>query len=481
MLYTWRGTMEFLNRADERAWLEGGWGSGRAELRILYGRRRIGKSALLDEFARGKRHVLYQAVEGSVADQLRDLTDALLACEDDPILQAAPLANWEAAFAQLARMAAAGPVLVILDEYQYVAEADPTLASRLQRWWSRVATGLPIYLVLCGSYVRFFVQNVLTGPAYGRNTGSLQLTPLGYRDAGLFFPQWSAEDRIRAYAIAGGVPHYLLQFDPGRSLAWNVERNVLRRGAVLYQEAELLVREELREPRLYYSILRAIAGGATRLSEIDGQVRGRAGGSDLSSYLATLRELGLVEYQQPVVGEHARRGIWTIADPYLRFWFRFVLPNRAQLEHGGRPERMYRDVVAPALDHFVSKPAFEEICRSWVLDRVDGGAWPGVDRVGAWWGPIPDPLPAQPRRQREGEIEVVAAAGRRVALAGEAKWTREPVGFGVLNRARRVVEHLPGADASTELVLFGRAFDARLMAAAGREGVRLVTPGALYA
>jgi AAA+ ATPase superfamily predicted ATPase len=473
--------MDFLDRAAELAWLNEGWGSGRAELRILYGRRRVGKSALLDEFARDKRHVVCQAVEGSVADQLRDLTDAILACEEDPVLRAAPLANWDAAFAQLARMASSGPLLVVLDEYQYVAESEPGLASRLQRWWSRQAVRLPIYLVLCGSYVRFFVKNVLTGPAYGRNTGSLQLKPLGYRDAALFFPHWSVEDRIRVYAITGGVPHYLLQLDPNRSLAWNVERNVLRRGAVLYQEAEFVVREELREPRLYYSILRAMSAGATRVSEIAARVQGAAGGSDLSSYLTTLQDLGLAEYRRPIVGASARRGIWTVADPYLRFWFRFVLPNQAQLEHGGSVERVYRERIAPALDHFVSKPTFEDVCRAWVLDRMNAGDWPGADRVGAWWGPIPDPAPQQPRRQIEGEIEVVAAAGERVVLAGEVKWTREAVGFGVLNHLRQVARHIPGADADTELALFARTFDTRLIEAAERERVRLISPDALYA
>src|SRR5437763_1842995 len=126
--------MVFRDRTSELDWLESGWGSGKAQLRILYGRRRVGKSALLDEFARGKRHILFQAVEGSAADQLRDLTTAILTAEDDAGLRAAPLANWDAAFAHLGRMAERGPLLVIVDEYQYAAEADPTLASRLQRW-----------------------------------------------------------------------------------------------------------------------------------------------------------------------------------------------------------------------------------------------------------------------------------------------------------------------------------------------------------
>jgi AAA+ ATPase superfamily predicted ATPase len=471
----------FQDRTAELAWLQEGWGSGHAELRILYGRRRVGTSALLGEFARGKRHIVFQAVEGTVVDQLRDLTEAILACQEDPVLRAAPLPNWDAALAYLARMAAQGPLLVIFDEYQYVAEADPALASRLQRWWSRHAVQLPIYLVLCGSDVRFFENDIVNGHAYGRKTGALKLGPLGYRDAALFFPGWTHEDQVRAHAAIGSVPHYLLQFDPTRALAWNIQQQMLRHGAVLYQEAEFLVREELREPRVYFSILRAIGSGTTRASQIGDKVQGDAGGGNLSSYLATLEELGLTEHRRPVTGDSVRRGIWTIADPYFRFWFRFVLPNRAHLEHGGSVERVYQAAVAPALDHFVSKPTFEDICRAWVLDQVNRGEWAGVDRVGAWWGPIPDPQPGQPRRQSQREIGVVAMAGSRVVLAGEATWTAEPVGFGVLEHLRRVAPHVPGVDEGTELALFGRVFEQRLVEAARRERIRLVSVDDLYA
>jgi len=473
--------MTFFNRALELDWLERGWSSGKAEFRILFGRRRVGKSALLDEFARGKRHVLYQAVEGSTADQLRDLTGAILAAEDDEVLRAAPLANWDAALAHLARMAGSAPLLVILDEYQYAAEADPSLASRLQRWWSRTAANLPICLILCGSYIRFFVKNVLTGPAYGRNTGSLQLRPLDYRAAALFFPNWSTEDRIRAYAVTGGVPHYLLQFNPQRSLSWNITHNVLQRGAVLYQDAELLVREELREPRVYYSILRALSDGLSRVSEITTQVWGPGGGSDLSAYLSTLQELGLAEYQRPVIGPAVRRGIWTVSDPYLRFWFRFVLPYRSRLEHESNTDRFYADVVAPSLDYFVSKPTFAEICRAWVLAQTATLQLSAVERVGAWWGSVPSATPGQPKRQTEGELEVVAVAQNRVVFAGEAKWTREPVGLGILNHLRDVLRSVPGATSDTQLGLFAREFEHHLRTEGTHDNVQLVTPADLFA
>jgi hypothetical protein len=473
--------MEFLDRRAELGWLEEAWGSDRPQLRILYGRRRVGKSRLLDEFAHGKRAIVYQAVEGTTGDHLRDLTTRILELEDDPVLRAGPLPGWDAALAYLARLARSGRLLFVFDEYQYAAQADPTLASRLQRWWSRDIADLPIYVVLCGSYVRFFVKNVLTGPLFGRNTGVWQLTPLGYREAGEFFPDWSPEDRVRAYAVVGGVPHYILQFDPARSLGWNLARNLLRRGAMLYQEAELVMREELREPRVYYSILRAIDEGCTTNARIEQRVYGGERRAHLTAYLDTLRELGFVEQRSPVVGG-VRRSIWTIADPYLRFWFRFVLPNRAELDRTPDVDAFHRAVVAPRLDEFVSRPAFEEVCRAWVGRRIDEGAFgASVGPVGAWWGPIPAPAPGQPRRQAEAEVEVVAAREGRVFVLGEAKWTSAPVDLVVLNRLRRVARHVPGADAETRLILFGRRFDARLREAADKELVALVGPEELYA
>ncbi|HXT34220.1 MAG TPA: ATP-binding protein [Chloroflexota bacterium] len=467
----------FIGREQESRWLQEGWDSGRPQFRVLFGRRRVGKSALLDHFARDSRAIIYQAVEGTTADQLRDLTAAILTCEDNPVLRAAPLANWGQALATFLQLAQTGPRLIILDEYQYLAEADPSLASQLQRWWSREVGTLPIYLILCGSYIRFFVQNVLTGPAYGRATGSLQLRPLGYRQAAAFFPQWSHEDHIRAFAITGGMPYYLLQFDPAQSLPWNIVHRVLQRGTVLYGEAEFLVREELKEPRIYFSILRALADGHTRVSDIAARVGARG---DLTPYLKNLEALDFVAYREPLLGKR-RRGLWTIADPYLRFWFRFVFPHQQQLEHGARSERLYDELVAPVFDHFVSKPAFEEICRSWVAGAGDSGRISQIGMVGAWWGPIPRPLPINPRHQGEGEIEVIATQGTHLVLAGEAKWTKEPIGFGVLNHLREVVAHVPGADSSTQLVLFGRVFDPKLQTAAAAEGVQLITADDLYA
>ena len=473
--------MPFLGRSRELAWLEEGWLSGHAEFRVLYGRRGVGISALVDQFAADTRCVTLRAGEGSIEAHLHALTQAILACQDDPVLRAAPLPTWDAALAYLARMAARAPLLAIFDEYQHLVQAEPALPGLLQRWWSRHAMQLPLYLILGGSDVPFFVQHVLPQPAYARNTGVLRVQPLDYREAALFLPGWSPDDRVRAYAIVGGMPSYLRQFEPVQSLYWNVQHKVLARGAVLHQEAERLIGAELPEPTVAFAILRAISGGATRPNRIADRVKGGVTVDAVSACLAALQEVGLVEQRRPVVGDGGRRGVWTIADPYLRFWLRFVLPNLGQVEQGVRVARVYETAIAPALDRFVATSTAEEICRAWVLGRADLGAWSGVDRVGAWWGPMPDARIGPSRRQSEATIGVVAAAGSRVVVVGDARWTTEPVGVGALDRLRRVLPHVPGVDARTELVLFGRTFEPRLLDVAERERVTLVSVDDLHA
>jgi hypothetical protein len=129
----------------------------------------------------------------------------------------------------------------------------------------------------------------------------------------------------------------------------------------------------------------------------------------------------------------------------------------------------------------VSRPSFEEICRAWTEREVGQGRLvPGMPSVGSWWGPVPDPQSGNPRRQKEGEIEVVAARGTQLVLAGEAKWTNRPVDLVVLSHLRQTVQHAPGADGQTRLVLFGRSFDDRLREVAATENVRLVEPSDLY-
>jgi len=468
----------FVDRDTDLAEMESRWGL-RPQFYLLWGRRRVGKSALIRHFADGKDAVIYQAVTGTATDQLALLTRRINAWRVDPVLEAAPLASWAQAFAYLERLgrerkAAGKPLLVVLDEFQYVAKSDASIISRLADLYETVKhEELPLFFIISGSAINFFEDEVIIGKLFGRRTGGGLLRPLGYRDAGSFFPDWSAADRARAWAVLGGMPYYLEQFDPGRSLGWNIRERMLRRNQVLYNEAELLLRDELQDPSSYQSVLAAIAGGATRNSEI--AARSGIAATALSTYLRPLVDLHLVERAVPFGADPAKskQGLWTIIDGYLAFWHAFIRPNAVELE-AGRADEVWKTVVRPVLDQFVSKPAFEQMCRDYVRQRIGSDArFPASGAVGAWWGSVKIRVDGRLRNVQR-EADVVAGSRDEVTLVGEVKWSGGEVGLDALKQLRNAAEAVPGTNDRTRLALFSRTrFDDRLRVVAEQEDVLL--------
>jgi AAA+ ATPase superfamily predicted ATPase len=455
----------FINRQRELATLERSYASGQAELYVLYGRRRVGKTELLRAFTSGKRHIFFVADLGTEASGLAELTRQISQFLYGSPEAIAPFGSWDAAFAMVARPAETERLVLALDEFTYLIGANPAFPSILQRVWDTRLAQTQLQLILCGSYVGMIEQQVLAyrAPLYGRRTGQWHLQPLGFEDARQFFPRLSAADHVRAYAILGGVPAYLAGFDAARPLLENVEQRVLSTGTFLYEEPRFLLRQELADPNRYFSILEAIAGGRTRQNEI-AQAVGLAA-SSLPFYLSSLRELGLIERVVPATELHpekSRRGIWRLRDHYLRFWFRFVYPNRSLLERG--ETRLPLRQVQEQLDQFVG-PVFEQICQEhvWRLHAADQlGFAPRA--VGRWWD------------DRE-EIDV-AAIGDGDALLGECKWSARPVGTDALTdlhrRAASFARRHPGL--RRHLALFSRSgFTPALATQAAEAGVRLIT------
>ena len=477
----------FIDRQDELVALEELWGP-RFQLALLWGRRRVGKTRLLDEFARGKPTIVFQADEGTATEQLARLTDRILAYRDDAALRAQPLGNWDAAIATILRLIRDAkrdghPLLLILGEFPRLVVSTPRLPSLLQDAIEDVRReDLPLFLVLAGSQITLYERHVLHGPLYGRRTWGEQLPPLGYRDAGLFFPDWSPADRLRAWAVLGGVPYYLEQWEPARSLEWNISNRLLRKGAVLYDEAELVIKEVLgADAATYLSIIAAVAGGATRQS----QVAARAGIETPAAgkYLSQLGRLHMVEHLQPMgASETSRRGIWRLGDHYLRAWFEFVRANRTDLE-ARRAAEVFRGHVRHSLDHFVSKPAFEDAVREHARRSVGSDPeFPERATIGAWWGPVPDERHPGTRRTREGEVELVGYDGKRLVLAGEAKWSNGLESGAALAQLRGTVANVPGYDsARTKLAIYTReGFTDEFRVRAQADGVLLRTVRDLF-
>ncbi len=454
----------FVNRGRELAALERSFSAGDAQLFVLYGRRRIGKTELLKRFCRDKRHIFFIADLGTETSALAEFTRqvSLFAHQRPDALGA--FSSWTTALEFVADLARDERLVLVLDEFTYLIDANAAVPSVLQRLWDTRLSATRLMLVLCGSYAGMMEQHVLgyRAPLYGRRTGQWQLQPMSFRDAALFLPRLRPADLVRAYAVLGGVPAYLRQFDDGVSLAKNLAHRALTPGAFLYDEPRFLLLQELRQPRRYFSVLEAIAAGRTRQNEI-----AQGAGIDppsLAFYLGTLRELGLIERAVPATEKHphkSRRGIYRIADNYLRFWFRFVYPNRSLLEGG-----QVRDVLAfvkEQIDQFTG-PAFEAICREhlWRLHR-EGQLGFTPRAVGGWW-------------ERNQEIDVVAV-GAEVLLVAECKWTTRPVGVNILDDLVRKAMSLPrrGQWSRIEYALFSRSgFTASLVARAREEGVRLV-------
>ncbi|MFQ6016282.1 MAG: ATP-binding protein [Anaerolineae bacterium] len=453
----------FVNRETELAFLEGRYRSSQAELVVLYGRRRVGKTDLLHQFCQDKPHVFFVADLGTAETNLVQFSRAVSQhVHGDPEVEGV-YRDWDQGLARLARLAQDERFVAVFDEFTYLVSTQLGITSTLQRVWDETLRRTQIMLILCGSYVGMMMQHVLDyrAPLYGRRTGDWYLQPFAFQEATSLLAWLPREDQLRAYAVLGGMPAYLVALNPHWGLLENIEHRVLQRGTFLHNEPRLLLQSELRDPTNYFSVLEAIASGATRPSEI----AQRAGLplSALTYYLNNLRDLGLVERAVPATEprpERSRRAFYHLADGFFRFWFRYVLPNRSLLERG-QTEPVVRK-VATELDTYTG-PVFEDVCREQVWRLSETGQLPfTVRRVGGWWS-------------RTAEVDL-CAVGDEDILLGECKWWAGPVGLNVLDglRARagevaRATGHL-----RPHLSLFARnGFTPEVEAVARTEGVLL--------
>jgi uncharacterized protein len=458
--------IDLIDREHERALLLEARDTA-PSLVVLMGRRRVGKSFLLSAVLNGPRVVSLHADEQNEEDQLD-----LLGREVSRLLPGNPpvfLPYWTDALELLERQATtAGPLVLVLDEFQYLCAAQPALPSIIQRTWDRwQRERVPITLVLSGSALSF-MEGLLTysAPLYGRATQRPVLAPLDYRDAAGFVRTRSPEALLRRYAVLGGTPQYQV-WASDRPLERVVREAILAKGEPLYEDPLHLLRagEGVRDPGTYVAILRAIASGATQYNEI--ATRAHLASGNLSVRLGRLEELGYVAPWKPLTpGGRERRASYRIADPYFRFFFRYVFPNRSRLERG-RAAEVASEVLAD-LDNLMGR-AFEDACRTWVGRYADEAAVGRSEELGSWWS-----------RDGGTEIDVVGIAKGRYSFLGSCKWARR-AGVQALDELREAQAALGGKAATAQLAIFARGgFDAALRRRAAEEDVLLATAADLF-
>ena len=427
----------FIDRHQELAALEQIFQSKVAEFFVLYGRRRVGKTELLTQFCKDKRSIYFLASQLKEGDHLRQLTETARLLFEDPLLQNLVFDDWEAALIYFAQQSEKERLILVLDEFQYLCEDNAALPSLIQRFWDLHGKNSKLFLILCGSQVSFMEREILAerSPLYGRRTGQLRLMPLSYRDSGYFFSEYSAKEKLIFYGILGGIPAYLNQFalrassDPQRTVEQHIKNELLTPRGYLFDEVNFLLRTELREPRTYASLLHAIAGGATRLNEISQRVGLDA--TNANKYLSVLRELGLVKRETPVTDrapQKSKKGLYKIADNYVKFWFRFVLPNRSLIE-SGNANLVYEEMIAPNLSHYMGE-IFEDICRQYISLYWSEKLKVASKQVGAHWG-------------ANLEIDILTENIDSSHWFGECKWWNAPVGENVLDHLIEKTEKVP--------------------------------------
>lgn len=437
-------------------------------LAILRGRRRVGKTFLLRVALTGERVVQFQAEE-----QPRALQLAALAREFARLLPGEPplsFADWGEFLRSAGEQAsAAGPLTLVLDEFQDLVAGDPGLPSAIQRAWDDWdARRVPVTLMLCGSAISF-MEGLLSAssPTFGRSVFRPLLLPLTYRDsAGFAAPGTPAERLIERFAVLGGTPQYQKWAGPA-PIDRIIERTILPPDAPLHSDPEHLVRQEegVREPGPYLGALQAIADGYTTPSAIGGRLEMKQ--QLVGHFLSRLEDLGYAARVEPLQpGERGRgRAYWKIRDPYFRFWFRYVLPNRSRLAMGRIGEVAAE--IHSDLPTFVG-PVFEDCCREWVGRYSSLGD--GALKVASWWS-----------RRNDVEIDVAAVGKSRYLLLGSCKWRRRPVGEDVLDELYEARASLGPAAARARLAIFARAgFSPALLARATAENVRLVEAAELF-
>ena len=405
----------FIGREAEFRILEAEHAAQRGSFVPIYGRRRVGKSELILRFLGQHRGIYYLGKRAPAAMQIREFLNEAAAVLGEPVLASVATENWKTALEAVVSLWRASEKLILcFDEYQWVVEQSPDLPMILQELWDlQWKKSNKVMLIVCGSYIGFMEREVLghKSPLFGRRTAQIHLKPFNYREAALFHPNYSRTDQARTYLICGGLPLYLSGFSSKRSIESNIIDTILSEFAPLRYEPDFLLREELREIPIYYSILVAMAQGAATAADIAREtgIRDRV----LQYYFKTLIELGYIARRYPLTGESpvARHVRYELDDPLLRFWFRFVYPNTSFLAQMG-PTRTLTDRIRPTLDAYFGH-AFERMCREALPFIYQREGISSSFEIGQYWS-------------KDVQIDVVGLRNDGVTDIGECKWGKIP-------------------------------------------------------
>lgn len=444
---------------------------GNFECIVVYGRRRVGKTALINEFCKDKPTIFLSALNASSQENLEALSKAIYAKEHSDINNAPVYPSYDAAFADITRMAQGDRLIFVIDEYPYLAKAEKSVSSRLQHIIDHIWSNSKLFLILCGSSMSFMENQVLgyESPLYGRRTGQYKIQALDYKEMTAFNSKLDEEQQALVYGITGGIPHYINKLDVDHDIDEALKNNFFNTSGYLFEEPENLLKQELREPTLYNSIITAIAGGASRSNEIATKVGIES--AVCAKYLKVLLDLGIIIKENPVTEKSGKKTIYTIGDNFFRFWYRFVPQNTSAIS-AGRIEQIY-DVLMKR--HFADYMGliFEQMCRTYLLKYAKDLPIL-LSEIGQWWG-------TDAKEKKEVQIDIVGTpAEGNEYIIGSCKYRNEAIGVDELELLKHYASVF-GKGAKYHYYIFSKGgFTQGLQTLADKCEVKLVTLEDLY-
>lgn len=412
----------FIGREREITALDKLYNSNKFEFAVIYGRRRVGKTALINHFMDDKESIYFMGVESNEKQNLENFSKSIIEYSSGIEAETSFL-SFQAALEYVFKLSERKRLILVIDEYPYVARSSKSLASTLQLLIDKYKDTSKLMLILCGSSMSYMEDEVLAykSPLYGRRTAQMKILPFSFNEACRYLKNYSDEDKALAYGIVGGTPQYLLQIDDRLSIEDNIKNTYLNPISFLYEEPTNLLKQEVREPAIYTAIITAIAVGASRMSDISNKV-----GEDsniCANYLKSLINLGIIKKETPYGEKSSRKSIYSIKDNMFRFWYRFVPGNNSIIMRGAA-DIVYKR-IEPQLSEYMGA-VFEEICKQYLWNLLLNGNSPiEFSELGRWWGN--DPI-----EKKQTEIDIMGEQDKQTALFGECKWTNEKVDLGVL-------------------------------------------------
>ncbi len=414
----------FIGRTRELGNLNKRYENGKFEVAIIYGRRRVGKTTLINEFIKDKETIFYTGIEGNAKENLEGLSKSIYTLSEDFANTSGSFSSFQVALETVFKIAEKRRIVFVIDEYPYLASSYKAISSILQVLIDKNKANSNLFIILCGSSMSFMENQVLgyESPLFGRRTCQFKILPFEFFEVKDYFEKFNNIDLATIYGITGGIPLYMSLMDDELSVEKNIKTNFLEPNAYLFEEPTNLIKQECRDPAQYNSIIRAIATGSSRMSEICSK-------TDIdtalaTSYLNRLISLGIVKKETPFNKNNSRKAIYVLEDSMFRFWYRFIPDNTASINRG-LSDLVYQK-IAPQISTFMGG-VFEEICKQylWELNR-QGKATVTFTDLGRWWG-------NDSKNKREAEIDIMCSADNDTAIFCECKWTNEKVDTSVLN------------------------------------------------